>query len=598
MVVIKSIYDKKYNRIGYLSNDSEDGIHYMQDQLSTSIESGMYDLSFLVPKTTPKVNLLQVGNYIETFTHTGKHLLLRIMEVAPETRDELHITCLDTSIYATNSYVDPIKQPDEPESLDYYAKHALESTGVELKTIESNRALKLEFSSDQRVLERLKELAMAFELELDFDIEFTPGNIPKRFVSFKEKRVEDYAGFDVSSDDLLGGIERSQNIYNLATKLKVKGKSFGTETEAPTTSTGQAPNTQPATTNFDSSKSSGATAIVTNGWNEAEVNGFKMNQADPPYVTGDYIDKFLRTYYSDSPLIGQGAVIKEMADYFGVSVGAAMGVWAKETTFGRGHPGLVDHNYGCIRHTSDWPSVWYGGSAWNKYPNKRTGIAAWMKLVRYVYIEKGRNRYEDFLNVYSPAFENSQATFKNIMWGTLKAFGYNMSDSTSKKNYSSASDDPRTVTTTTLATPTETNDGGGDAIAEAAIAEAFRIKKLGLRYQWGGNGNPSYDCSGYMQQCYKAAGLNPSSAGWPRATTHSMWAQDGKFKRISRSELKRGDLIMIDNGYGQQPAPNHVGMYLGPTLDSPNSMIHAGDPVGLTQKANSMTITGYVTVER
>ena len=598
MVIIESIYDRKYNRIGYLSNEAEDGVHYRQDQLTTSIETGMYDFSFMVPKTTPKVNLLQVGNYIETFTHTGKHLLLRIMEVSPETHSELHITCLDTSIYATNSYADPIKEPEQPESLDYYAKHALESTGVELKAIESNRSLKLEFSSDQRVLERLRELATAFELELDFDIEFTPGSMPKRFVSFKEKRVEDYTGFDVSSDDLLVEIDRSQNIYNLATKLKVKGKSFGTETETPTTSTGKAPNTQQATTNFDSSKSSGATAISTTGWNETEVNGFKMNQADPPYVTGDYIDKFLRTYYSDSPLIGQGSTIKELADYFGVSVGAAMGVWAKETTFGRGHPGLVDHNYGCIRHTSDWPAANWGGSAWNKYPNKRTGIAAWMKLVRYVYIEKDRNRYEDFLNVYSPSFENSQATFKNIMWGTLKSFGYDMSDSTAKKNYSSSSDDPRNVTTTTLTTPTETNDGGGDAIAEAAIAEAFRIKKLGLRYQWGGNGNPSYDCSGYMQQCYKAAGLNPSSAGWPRATTHSMWAQDGKFKRISRSELKRGDLIMIDNGYGQQPAPNHVGMYLGPTLDSPNSMIHAGDPVGLTQKANSMTITGYVTVER
>lgn len=327
-----------------------------------------------------------------------------------------------------------------------------------------------------------------------------------------------------------------------------------------------------------------------------------MNQADPPHVTGAYIDKFLRTYYSDSPLIGQGSTIKELADYFGVSVGAAMGVWAKETTFGRAHPGLVDHNYGCIRHTSEWPAVWYGGSAWNKYPDKRTGIAAWFKLIRWSYLEPGSTyysrNYKEMLDYYSPTSENNQATFKNIMWGTLKAFGYNMSDSTVKKNYSSSSDDPRNVTTTTLTTPTETNDGGGDAIAEAAIAEAFRIKKLGLRYQWGGNGNPSYDCSGYMQQCYKAAGLNPASANWPRATTHSMWAQDGKFKRISRSELKRGDLIMIDNGYGQQPAPNHVGMYLGPTLDSPNSMIHAGDPVGLTQKANSMTIVGYVTVER
>lgn len=595
---MKRIFDKKYNAIGYLSNDAENGIWYGNDQLETSIDSGLYTFRFNVPKTTPRVNLLVLGNYIETFTHTGKHLLLRIMSIDPENRNELVVQCEDSTIQATNSFVDAITAPAEPESIDYYALQALERTDIQIRSIETNKALKLDFSSDQRILERLRLIATAFEVELDFDIEFSPGNTPVRYVSFKEKRVEDYAGFDVSSDDLLGGIERSQNIFNLATMLKVKGKSFGTETEPPVTSTGQSPNSQPATTNFDSSKSSGATAISTSGWNETEVNGFKMNQADPPHVTGDYIDKFLRAYYSDSPLIGQGAVIKELADYFGVSVGAAMGVWAKESTFGRGHPGLVDHNYGCIRHTSDWPSVWYGGSAWNKYPNKRTGIAAWMKLVRYVYIEKGRNRYEDFLNVYSPAFENSQATFKNIMWGTLKAFGYNMSDSTSKKNYSSSSDDPRNVTTTTLTTPTETNDGGGDPIAEAAIAEAFRLKQLGLRYQWGGNGNPSYDCSGYMQQCYKAAGLNPSSAGWPRATTHSMWAQDGKFKRISRSELKRGDLIMIDNGYGQQPAPNHVGMYLGPTLDSPNSMIHAGDPVGLTQKANSMTITGYVTVER
>ena len=595
---MERIFDKKYNAIGYLSNDAENGIWYGNDQLETSIDSGLYTFRFTVPKTTPRVNLLALGNYIETFTHNGKHLLLRIMSIEPENRNELVVMCEDSTIQATNSFVDAITAPIEPESIDYYAIQALERTDIQIKSIETNTPLKLEFSSDQRVLERLRLIAKEFEMELDFSIEFSPGERPVRYVSFKEKRVEDYAGFDVSSDDLLGGIERSQNLFNLATMLKVKGKSFGSETDV-TTSTGQAPNTQPATTNYDSSKSSGATAISTTGWSESEVNNFKMNQADPPYVNGDYIDKFLRTYYSDSPLIGQGAVIKEMADYFGVSVGAAMGVWAKESTFGRGHPGQVDHNYGCIRHTSDWPAVYYGGSAWNKYPNKRTGIAAWFKLVRYVYIEKNRNRYEDFLNVYSPTSENTQSTFKNIMWGTLKSFGYNMSDSATKKNYSSASDDPRSVTTTSLSTPTDTvEDTSKDAIAEAVIAEAFRIKALGLTYQWGGNGNPSYDCSGFVQQCYKVAGLNPSSAGWPRATTYSMWASDGKFRRTTRDNLKRGDLIMYDTGYTTPGDVNHVGIYLGPSLDAPNSVIHAGNPVGLVQRANSMTIIGYVRVER
>ena len=297
---MKFIYDKKYKRVGILSNGSDNGIHYDEDTLTTSIESGLYQFVFRTPKNSSRVSALALGNYIETFTHTGKHLLLKIMSIEPENRNEIIVQCEDSTIQATNSFVDAISTPSEPESIDYYALQALERTDIEIRSIETTKALKLEFSSDQRILERLQLIAKSFEAELDFNIEFSPGNPPRRYVSFKEKRVEDYAGFDVSSDDLLGGIERSQNLFNLATMLKVKGKSFTNETEE-TVSNGQSPNTQASTTNFDSSKSSGATAISTSGWNETEVNGFKMNQADPPYVTGEYIDKFLRTYYSDSP---------------------------------------------------------------------------------------------------------------------------------------------------------------------------------------------------------------------------------------------------------------------------------------------------------
>lgn len=605
-----SVYDRQYKRTTYLSNEAERGVHYFDDQLTTTIPNGLYTLDLKIPKNTPLTAGINIGYYIEDRTPQGKQLLLAIMSI-DEDRNAKNIYCVDSSVQALNSYVDEIEPPTAPEQAEYYLNHTLEKSDLVLLKVESNESKVLKFGTEQRILERLQAIAKEFALELSFDTDFTPGHPPKRYVSLLKERVEDYKGFRVSSDDFLLGIDKKINNNRLATKMKVKGKnvpkqddSAGGGTTGPTVETG--PANQPPATQFDSSKASGATAISTIGWSESEVNQFKLNAADPPHVTGDYIDRFLRTHFSDSPLIGQGQTIKELADYFGVSVGAALGVWAKETTFGRGEPGKSNYNYGCIRWTSGsgFPAVTWAGSKWNNYPDKRTGIAAWFKLIRWSYLEPGAPyysaNYKEMLDFYSPPSENTQSTFKNIMWGALKAFGYNMSATAIKQNYSKVTDDPRNVTTVQNAPSTTAPGTGGTngAITEAVIAEAHRIAALGLPYQWGGNGNPSYDCSGFVQQCYKAAGHNPSSASWPRATTHSMWAQDGKFKKISRGELKPGDLIMYDTGYTFRGDVNHVGIYLGPTLDAPNSVIHAGNPVGIKQKANSMTIIGYVTVTR
>ena len=595
-----AIYNNKYQRIGWLSNESENGIHFEDDQLETSIEQGLYSYKFNVPKDTPKTGLLSRGNLIETRTIQGKPLLMTIMEVV-ENRHDKTVYCMDTNIIALNSHVDGIEAPNAPESLDYYVNHALQNSDFIIRENESDQTLKVEFSSTQRILDRLRSIALAFGLEIEFDLDFIPGSSPKRYVSFKKKRVEDFAGFRVSSDDLVEGMEKSQNIYNLATKLKVRGATVSSTSGDTTAGTTGAVNTQVTATNFDSSKANGATAVITNGWVLSEVNSFKLNQADPPHVTGAYIDTFLRTYYSDSPLIGQGAVIKDLADYFGIAVGAVMGVFAKETTFGRGHPGKVDYNYGCIRHTSEWPAVWYGGSAWNKYPDKRTGIASWMKLIRWSYLEPGSSyystNYKQMLDFYSPTSENDQATFKNIMWGVLKSFGYVMGDSTVKKNFSKASDDPRTVKTTRpvegAGTPSEP---AVDTVVEKAIAEAHRISALKLPYVWGGNGPNGYDCSGFTNKCYTVAGVNLITAQAPRPYTNSIYNQIGPFKRITRAELRRGDLILYDTGYTFPGDPNHIGLYLGPSIDAPNSVIHAGNPVGIKQRADSMSIVGYVRV--
>lgn len=378
-----SVYDKNYQRIGLFSNESPHGLHYSDDQLSTSINSGVYTLDLKIPKDTPENDIIQPGNYIERYTRHGKQLLLGISSV-DETRMEKIIYAEDTNILVMNGFVDGINAPTSPQHMDYYLKHTLEGTEYTIGNIETEETVRLEFNQPQRRLERVREIVQAFGMELDFDLVFTPGKPPKRVVNALNKRVGDEGGFRISSDDLLQEIDRKVNIFDIATKIEVRGAKIET----------------------------------------VETSGIERPVSSVP-------------------------------------------------------------------------------------PKEK------------------------------PKPENS--------------------------------------------------------VVERAIAWAFETAKRRLPYQWGGNGNPSYDCSGFVQGAYKAAGVNPASAGWPRSTTYSMWAEDGLYRRISKSQLQRGDLIMYDTGY-VATVPNHVGIYLGPTLDSPNSVIHAGDPVGITQRANSMPIIGYVRV--
>ena len=90
----------------------------------------------------------------------------------------------------------------------------------------------------------------------------------------------------------------------------------------------------------------------------------------------------------------------------------------------------------------------------------------------------------------------------------------------------------------------------------AALAISFAESKLGLWYEWGGTGNPSYDCSGLVQAAWAAAGVQ-----LPRVT----WNQIGVGQSVPAdlADLQPGDLIFYLDGA-------HVAMYVGNGL-----VIHA-----------------------
>jgi peptidoglycan DL-endopeptidase CwlO len=90
----------------------------------------------------------------------------------------------------------------------------------------------------------------------------------------------------------------------------------------------------------------------------------------------------------------------------------------------------------------------------------------------------------------------------------------------------------------------------------AGLAIGFAESKLGLLYEWGGTGDPGYDCSGLVQAAWAAAGVQ-----LPRVT----WSQIdvGQAVPAELADLQPGDLIFYLDGA-------HVAMYVGNGL-----VIHA-----------------------
>lgn len=94
-------------------------------------------------------------------------------------------------------------------------------------------------------------------------------------------------------------------------------------------------------------------------------------------------------------------------------------------------------------------------------------------------------------------------------------------------------------------------------LAKKIISSANSHK--GKRYVFGASGPNTFDCSGFTQYVYRQNGINI-----PRTTK----TQANAGKKVTKSQLKPGDLIIFSNTY--QAGPSHAGIYMGN-----NNFIHA-----------------------
>jgi cell wall-associated NlpC family hydrolase len=90
--------------------------------------------------------------------------------------------------------------------------------------------------------------------------------------------------------------------------------------------------------------------------------------------------------------------------------------------------------------------------------------------------------------------------------------------------------------------------------AQGREALAWARSKIGIAYQWGGTGNPGYDCSGLTSSAWQSAGV------WITRTTRTQYETVGK---VSYDRMRPGDLIFYANDTSDPSTIRHVAIYAG-----------------------------------
>jgi peptidoglycan DL-endopeptidase CwlO len=83
----------------------------------------------------------------------------------------------------------------------------------------------------------------------------------------------------------------------------------------------------------------------------------------------------------------------------------------------------------------------------------------------------------------------------------------------------------------------------------------YAIAQSGGAYQWGGTGNPGYDCSGLVMKAFAAAGVSV-----PRTGTDQFWAAPA---RVPLSQMRYGDLLVFDETSPGSGQFGHIAIFVG-----------------------------------
>ncbi|WP_287931248.1 C40 family peptidase [Arthrobacter sp.] len=84
----------------------------------------------------------------------------------------------------------------------------------------------------------------------------------------------------------------------------------------------------------------------------------------------------------------------------------------------------------------------------------------------------------------------------------------------------------------------------------------YAMAQSGKSYQWGGTGNPGFDCSGLVMKSFAAAGISI-----PRTGTAQFWGAPNH--NVPLSQLRYGDLLVFDEYPAGSGQFGHIAIYIG-----------------------------------
>jgi murein DD-endopeptidase MepM/ murein hydrolase activator NlpD len=136
-----------------------------------------------------------------------------------------------------------------------------------------------------------------------------------------------------------------------------------------------------------------------------------------PSLTGAQIDAILAGY--GSPAAGSGADFYSLGVQYGIDPAYALAFFVEESGAGTDPRwdglkpgGTTTHDIGNISCAGY--STCYG--RWRDYPDWKTGIEDWYRLIRVEYIElRGHTTVDEIIPIYAPAFENDVGGYTNTV---------------------------------------------------------------------------------------------------------------------------------------------------------------------------------------
>lgn len=179
--------------------------------------------------------------------------------------------------------------------------------------------------------------------------------------------------------------------------------------------------------------------------------------------------------------------------------------------------------------------------------------------------ELGYYTYSRITDYYGPITEEAVLDFKEANGLSTdsskidsKTYNKLFSDSAKKKSSSKSSTTTTKKSSSSSSSKSSSSKSSSSSSKSSSKVEKFvqtALNQQGDKYVYGSTGPNTFDCSGLVYYSLRQVGVTP-----PR--TSSAQSQHSAWQKVSKSQLKRGDLVFFSSSSGGSNI-GHVGIYLG-----------------------------------